>query len=659
MQRVLWLCVKPNLPAETLPSPKTWVGGFVLPTHLWYTVDIKSVQKGCVMKRYNHEEIANRAIEIIEESGYDNLFNKLQKEFGCDYEVVKKSLVEFDVKTPRSIKKKDRDPIILKMFKDGKTREEIAEYFGVKKQVVDKSLRAQGVKLKRDVTKNNNPNSKPELRKHRVNYIKKELSEGKKSTEIANELGISYSYLRKIINDEGISTPLPKKVHPNRENLINESKALYEAGFSAARIGEVLGIAHTTVSKWAEECGWEVTSKNDLRTKSPFEDIASDEVFLQKFEELKEYSELLGQHIVPATKMAEALGVKNVKNVKQRMLDLGIYTPRVLINKERMKVLYEHTKSVAEVSRLENIRYEKVCEVLLHEGVIDYRDTSSHMENDLRFVVEKLSGTKFPQNRTAIKPFEIDLYSKDHKFGIEFNGCYWHSTRYLEEDGQLVHDSSSKKPDYHQKKSLLAQENGIFLFHVFEHQWLDDRQRSALVSQIKNLVGENNRKIYARKTKIVNIPRDMEYQFLQDNHVQGHIDSSVCYGLEHNGELVSLMSFRKHQKYGWELSRFCSLAGSTVVGGASKLFKHFIRENNPDQVLSFADIARTKGNIYSKLGFDFVSITPPNYWWYNPETLEVKTRYQTQMKNENLIMTRKGFVKMYDCGSRKFVWSKK
>lgn len=48
---------------------------------------------------------------------------------------------------------------------------------------------------------------------------------------------------------------------------------------------------------------------------------------------------------------------------------------------------------------------------------------------------------------------------------------------------------------------------------------------------------------------------------------------------------------RFNKKYEYELSRFCSKNICNVIGGASKLWKYFIKTYNPLSVISYSNIA--------------------------------------------------------------------
>lgn len=121
-----------------------------------------------------------------------------------------------------------------------------------------------------------------------------------------------------------------------------------------------------------------------------------------------------------------------------------------------------------------------------------------------------------------------------------------------------------------------------------------------------------------------------------------------------------------------ELTRFCNLMNTSVVGGASKLFSHYVRQFNPSRVRSFSDRAHTKGNLYKVLGFKELHRNGPSYRWVNPLTDESYSRVSTQKrflkrllgeenvdlsKTEVEIMEQNGYVRVYDCGTVLWEWT--
>lgn len=264
---------------------------------------------------------------------------------------------------------------------------------------------------------------------------------------------------------------------------------------------------------------------------------------------------------------------------------------------------------------------------------------------------------EFHKDREILDGKEIDLYSDKYKIGIEFNGNYWHS------------DKFEKDRYYHQKKSFNAQKKGVFIYHIWEYEWHDKRIKQAIINQLRNLFGLNKEKIYARKCEVHEVDGKVAKAFFDANHVQGQLSSGIKLGLYYNNELVSIMSFADNsinKNYEYELNRFCSKAGCNVIGGASKLFKYFIKTYNPKSIISYSDISKARGTLYKTLGFTEDHLSEPQYHWTNGT--KVLSRYKTQIKrlieigwrdknsneSESQVMRRNGYNKLYDCG--KIAW---
>ena len=246
-----------------------------------------------------------------------------------------------------------------------------------------------------------------------------------------------------------------------------------------------------------------------------------------------------------------------------------------------------------------------------------------------------------------INKHEIDIYLPDHNIGIEFNGCYWHS--------ELI-----RKNNYHQKKFIDLKDCGIFIYNVYEYEWLQEDLKEKIKSQIKNILNLNSRKLYARKCIIKEITTDISSDFLDHNHIQGKDSSKIKLGLFYEEELVSVMTFTKprfNENYDWELSRFCCLRDTTVIGASSKLFKYFVKNylGENQSVISYSDIGKTTGKMYEMLGFKLLRISSPNYVWWKHKN--IKSRYQCMMKNEIDTMHEAGFIRIFDSGNKVWVYN--
>ena len=251
--------------------------------------------------------------------------------------------------------------------------------------------------------------------------------------------------------------------------------------------------------------------------------------------------------------------------------------------------------------------------------------------------------------------FELDVFIPSKNIAIEFNGLYWHSELY-------------KNNDYHLNKSNICNENNIRLIHVWEDDWL--YKTNIMKSIILNSIGLIENKIYARNCKLIKIESNRKDTFLDNNHIQGKCTSSINLGLEYNGEIVSLMTFGRrsiNNKNEFELIRFCNKINTIVIGSASKLFKYFISNYDYDQIISFADTSHFNGNLYKNLGFDYIHKTKPNYWWvvdglrhhrftYNKKRLVKEGADESKTGVE--IMYDRGYYRIFGCGQDKYIYYK-
>lgn len=262
-------------------------------------------------------------------------------------------------------------------------------------------------------------------------------------------------------------------------------------------------------------------------------------------------------------------------------------------------------------------------------------------------------------NRKAISPYHLDLYSEEHKLAVEVNGRYWHS------------EDKGKDADYHLNKTKMCLNSGLNLLQFWDDEI--DFKFDIVASMINARLGLGKR-VFARKCSLLKISYSDGKKFFEENHLQGCGNPSVTYGLFENGDLVAAMSFAKPRfsdKFEWEILRFASELNVSVIGGASRLFKAFLQEYNPNSVVSYADRRYSEGALYLILGFEFSHDSKPNYF-YTKGGQNI-SRYAAQKhklpkllgdrfdpeKSEYVNMLDAGFVKVYDCGNKVFTWRPK
>lgn len=285
---------------------------------------------------------------------------------------------------------------------------------------------------------------------------------------------------------------------------------------------------------------------------------------------------------------------------------------------------------------------------------------TSLLEQEVRDYVKSLLPdaevfNKTAENRHIIPHRELDIYVPSKKFAIEFDGLYYHS------------EHSGKDRLYHLSKTEECEKRGIRLIHIFEDEWIEKKE--LVKTKLRHLLTDSCTRIFARKCQIKMINNQTKDVFLEKNHIQGKDISNIRYGLFYNAKLAAVMTFIKsrfNKNYQWELSRYATDGDVVVVGGASRLLKHFERDQQPTSLITYADRRWSQGKTYSLLGFKLLHISAPNYWYvknghrysrimfqkhklaqllpvFNPELTEVQN------------MNNNGYDRIFDCGNSAYI----
>jgi hypothetical protein len=126
-------------------------------------------------------------------------------------------------------------------------------------------------------------------------------------------------------------------------------------------------------------------------------------------------------------------------------------------------------------------------------------------------------------------------------------------------------------------------EKGVKLIQIFEDEWTEHKE--LVLNKLKHILGfNNNEKVYARKCEIKKIDKHIGYDFLNKNHIQGSVGSTVFLGAFYNNELIAVMSFTNDGEDCWNLTRYASDNNKRCIGVARKLFKAFLTAYSPKYV---------------------------------------------------------------------------
>lgn len=288
---------------------------------------------------------------------------------------------------------------------------------------------------------------------------------------------------------------------------------------------------------------------------------------------------------------------------------------------------------------------------------------NSKSELEIKDFIES-GGLECRSDRHILNGREIDIYIPEKNIGIEYNGNKWHSEWF-----------GKKDKHYHLSKLEECRKNGVGLITIFEDEY--ELHKEIVLNKLAHILkirNEHMPKLYGRKCEIKEIHSYIAEEFLNVNHIQGFVKSTLFLGAFYNENLVGVMSFTKQADNNWELTRFATDIKYNCCGVGGKLFNYFIKNYDYNEIKSFADRRWTldeNNNVYTKLGFVFHSFTKPNYTYYNPNVDRYKRFHKFNFRKDKLVkkysqlnprMTETemvkelGYDRIWDCGLIKYVY---
>ena len=197
--------------------------------------------------------------------------------------------------------------------------------------------------------------------------------------------------------------------------------------------------------------------------------------------------------------------------------------------------------------------------------------------------------------------------------------------------------------------------------HVI-HLWEDIfmTRKAQVLSRIKSFAGLN-RSVYGRSTSVEKISKEDADLFLNQYHLQGSVGARYRYCLIHKNETVAVATFsnkRKMSRQGpdytsAELIRFATKDGITVTGGLSKLIKHYLKLQAPNDLMSYADRDWSLGKGYMAAGFKLKAITPPSKLYLDRITLQRYFMHRIPAHPD--VSAASHYIEIFNTGNLKFI----
>lgn len=275
----------------------------------------------------------------------------------------------------------------------------------------------------------------------------------------------------------------------------------------------------------------------------------------------------------------------------------------------------------------------------------------SNGEKDLLLEIQTFYYGEILSNKKIIPPYTIDIYIPEFKLGIEYNGLYWHSER-----------GGGKDANYHKIKTDLCRQQGIRLLHIFENEFKNNKE--IILSKIKNILGLSEKGVGARKILIKEILPIIGNTFLNKHHIQGGVPGSKFLGGFNQEQLISVLAYKKIGNT-LDITRYAN--DFKLYPGLFSKFLSFIEKNiNYDQIITFADLRYSYGDLYYKTGFIEEYEVKPGYYYtdysnfyhkFNFRKKNIKKKFNIDIseKTEKKLMEELGYDRIWDAGKIKFI----
>jgi len=259
---------------------------------------------------------------------------------------------------------------------------------------------------------------------------------------------------------------------------------------------------------------------------------------------------------------------------------------------------------------------------------ISMESSQTEIENMISKIL-KDNNIKF-ETQKRLNQYIPDFIIEDKKLIIEADGTYWHS------------DAINKNKNYHKEKMIEYNKSGYFALFFREDEIIQSPK--IIESIILNKLNITKDRYYARKCEIFELKDKKD--FFNKNHLMG-VGRGKCYALSYKKNIVCALQYTIKQGI-MDISRFCPVLCTRVLGGYTKLIKYIENMEHPDKIQTFIDRRYGSGEYLKDFGYtketDYLSFK----WTKNGKT-EHRLKFSGNSGYDNK------YFKIWDCGQSKFV----
>lgn len=373
------------------------------------------------------------------------------------------------------------------------------------------------------------------------------------------------------------------------------------------------------------------------------------------------------EHPLQATEVKEKIA-ESVKNTAGRF--------GTEASKEAMRTIY----GVDNASKIESVKKKKsetFNKNYTSKGIYPKNSKISKINLKWRDKLVESTGLDWEMERYFENVGSIDLYTEhnDARIAVEINPTGTHNSyknvvACIRNRCEIYPcKEHGKTQKYHYERSrLMKEQHNVSLTSIFD--WMDETK---LLNFINSKLKLDEKKIYARKTKIVDLTQTEANRFLKNYHMLGASRKQIhCYGLTYDDILVQVQTYALLGKEDnvFEAKRLATIPNTAVIGGVSKLTKHFLREVEPKKIVAYSDLNLSYPDYDVEYnGFVRTSVNKPQKCWSkgNRMILQKSAAYQSadrligiandsktsiypeNWSNEQVFLA-EGWLPVWDCG---------
>ena len=217
--------------------------------------------------------------------------------------------------------------------------------------------------------------------------------------------------------------------------------------------------------------------------------------------------------------------------------------------------------------------------------------------------------------------------------------------------------------------------DGTYPLIITEDRWHSQKEmtRARLLAHL-----EVFRQAYARNCEVRRIDKATAQEFLDANHSYGYAACKYRYGMflkrqtghlaegfpvkpgmteVKPGTLIAVATFSNARKWmkgdkeirSYEWTRYASLPDLRISGGMGKMLKAFIEDVGPDDIMSYADLEWSEGDVYKALGFRHEGTKDPVLF-----SVDTRTWTRTPVKPGTEVPESEEIVFFRNFGSNKY-----